>query len=99
MQGSIQNGAPQSTLQSPPTRHQRNRTGEAFEKLRQAIVTGELRPNQRLVESQLANTLGMSRTPVREALKLLDARGYLSTLPSQGLIVTDHTPSQIRSLY
>lgn len=77
----------------------RNHAEEAYNKLRLAIVSGELRPNQRLVESQISRWVGMSRTPVREALKRLEATGYLSTFPSGGLVVTDHAPSQIRSLY
>lgn len=82
-----------------PGKHRGNRADEAFDKLRQAIVTGELRPNQRVVESEIGKRLKMSRTPVREALKRLEVKGYLSTLPTGGLIVTDHLPSQIRSLY
>jgi len=72
---------------------------EAIKRLRQAIVTGNLRPNQRLVESEIAKKLGMSRTPIREALKQLEMQGYLSRLRSGGLIVTDHSPTQIRNLY
>ena len=72
---------------------------EAVERLRQEIVTGKLRPNHRLVESEVARILGMSRTPVREALKQLEMQGYLSKLPGGGLIVTDHSPSQIRNLF
>ncbi|MFC2045368.1 GntR family transcriptional regulator [Chloroflexota bacterium] len=71
----------------------------AVERLREDIVTGKLRPNQRLVETDIAHQLMMSRTPVREALKLLEMQGYLSRLPGGGLIVTDHSPSQIRNLY
>lgn len=84
---------------SPAAKAKASYAEEALEKLRQAIVTGKLRPNQRLVESELAKRLGMSRTPVREALKRLQMQGYLSKLPSGGLIVTDHSPSQIRNLY
>jgi len=72
---------------------------EAADILRQTIVTGNLRPNERLIESAIAKKLGMSRTPVREALKQLEMQGYLSRLPNGGLVVTDHTPNQIRSLY
>ena len=72
---------------------------EAADILRQTIVTGNLRPNERLVESSIAKRLGMSSTPVREALKQLEMQGYLSRLPNGGLVVTDHTPNQIRSLY
>ncbi len=68
-------------------------------KLREDIVSGRLRPNERLVESEVAQSMNISRTPVREALSLLEARGYLSRLPSGRLIVTDHSPSQIRNLY
>ena len=72
---------------------------ETLEKLRQAIVAGKLRPNQRLVESKVAKQLGLSRTPVREALKGLEMQGYLSKLPGGGMIVIDHSPSQLRNLY
>ncbi len=72
---------------------------EALERLRQAIVTGDLRPNQRLVEAEVARMLGISRTPVREALKHLEMQGYVSRSPGGGVVVTDHSPSQIRNLY
>jgi len=62
-------------------------------------VSGRLRPNERLIETDIALKMNISRTPVREALKLLETQGYLSRLPSGGLIVTDHSPSQIRNLY
>jgi DNA-binding GntR family transcriptional regulator len=68
-------------------------------RLREDIVSGRLRPNERLIESEVAQRMNISRTPVREALKLLETRGYLSRLPSGRLIVTDHSPSQIRNLY
>jgi DNA-binding GntR family transcriptional regulator len=68
-------------------------------KLRDDIVSGRLRPNERLVESDIAQRMKISRTPVREALKLLEMQGYLSRLPSGGLVVIDHSPSQIRNLY
>ena len=68
-------------------------------RLREDIVSGRLRPNERLVESDIARQMKISRTPVREALKLLEMRGYLNRLPNGGLIVTDHSPSQIRNLY
>ena len=68
-------------------------------RLREDIVSGRLRPNERIVESDIAQRMKISRTPVREALKLLETRGYLSRLPSGRLFVTDHSPSQIRNLY
>jgi DNA-binding GntR family transcriptional regulator len=56
-------------------------------------------PNAHLVESDIAQKMKISRTPVREALKLLETQGYVSRLPNGRLIVTDHSPSQIRNLY
>ncbi len=78
---------------------QRNCAEEVAAILREDIVTGRLRPNQRLVESTTARKMKMSRTPVREAFNQLKMQGYLSKLPGGGLIVTDHSPSQIRNLY
>ena len=71
----------------------------AFEVIREAIVSGELRSNQRLVESTIAEKLGMSRTPVREALLQLESSGYTSKLSRGEWIVTNHPPSKIRNLY
>ena len=68
-------------------------------RLREDIVSGRLRPNEHLVESNIAQKMKISRTPVREALQLLETQGYVSRLPNGRLIVTDHSPSQIRNLY
>ncbi|MBT9163781.1 MAG: HTH-type transcriptional repressor RspR [Chloroflexi bacterium] len=81
------------------SQQRRNCADEVFNRLRQAIISGELRPNQRVVESAIAQKLGISRTPAREGLKQLEMKGYLSRLPTGGLIVTDHSPGQIRNLY
>ena len=81
------------------SRQAKSHADYAFEMLREAIISGELRPNKRLVESSIAKKLGMSRTPVREALVRLEPSGYTSTLSKGGWIVTDHLPSQIRNLY
>ena len=69
-----------------------------FEALQQSITDGELRPNQRLVESEIARKLGTSRAPVHDALKRLEMTGYASANISGGLVVADHT-MQIQSLY
>jgi DNA-binding GntR family transcriptional regulator len=72
---------------------------EALVKLEDAICEGRLRPNQRLIESDLARELSMSRTPLREALRQLEFMGHVTSLPNGGLIVTDHSPKQIQDLY
>lgn len=81
-----------------PDEYRYSRSKELFERLRQCIDTGELRPNQRLVETQLAKMLGVSRTPIHVALKQLEAMGYVIS-SSGGLIVADHSLSQVQSLY
>ncbi|MFE3449103.1 GntR family transcriptional regulator [Nonomuraea sp. NPDC059194] len=62
-----------------------------FEALLELIVSGQLRPGQHLVENELAELLGVSRQPVREALQLLSGEGWVDLYPSQGAFV--HSPS------
>ena len=71
---------------------------KAFHILREAIVNGDIRPNQRIVEDEIAQKLGMSRTPVREALSRLEEHGYLYRISGQNLKVVDYTPLQIKNL-
>ena len=52
-----------------------------FNTLRQAILKGELKPGERLMEIQLANKLGVSRTPVREAIRKLELEGLVLMIP------------------
>lgn len=59
----------------------------AFQKLRQAILRGELVPGQRLMEIQLAEQLGVSRTPVREAIRMLEQDGLAIMIPRRGAVV------------
>ena len=55
-----------------------------FENLKNAIIKGDVLPGSRLIESRLAETLGISRTPVREAMHKLEREGYLCKLPQGG---------------
>lgn len=55
-----------------------------FKTLRQAILMGELSPGQRLMEIQLANQLGVSRTPIREAMRKLELEGLVVMVPRKG---------------
>ena len=52
-----------------------------FQTLREAIFKGELRPGERLMELQLAKRLGVSRTPIREAIRMLELEGLAVTVP------------------
>ena len=60
-----------------------------FENLREAILKGDLNPGDRLMEVQLANKLGVSRTPVREAIRKLELEGLVIMLPRKGAYVAD----------
>lgn len=55
-----------------------------FKTLREAIITGELKPGERLMEIKLANELGVSRTPVREAIRKLELEGLVNMTARKG---------------
>ncbi len=71
---------------------------EVYERLRDEIVKGLIRPNERLVELDLAERLGVSRTPVRESLKRLSAEGLIHG-GRHHLVVREHAPEEIREIY
>ena len=55
-----------------------------FETLREAIIAGQLRPGERLMEVQIAEELGVSRTPVREAIRKLELEEFVVMVPRKG---------------
>src|SRR3954468_11075117 len=59
----------------------------ALEAIREAIVAGRLRPGERIKEIPLAEELGFSRAPVRDALRLLERDGLVTLVPNRGAIV------------
>ncbi|GAA3685218.1 GntR family transcriptional regulator [Arthrobacter ginkgonis] len=69
-----------------------------YEKIKEAIVSGELAPGQGLVESSLAKWCGVSRTPVREALRRLEQDGLVSW-NERGLVVRERSPEEILDIY
>jgi DNA-binding GntR family transcriptional regulator len=71
----------------------------AYEELRSAIVRGRLVPGTLVVETDLAQMLGVSRTPVREALLRLELEGYLVRHPGGRLVVHWHTRKSLDDLY
>lgn len=62
-----------------------------FNTLRKAILKGELKPGERLMEIQLAQRLGVSRTPVREAIRKLELEGLVRMMPRRGAVVAEIT--------
>jgi DNA-binding GntR family transcriptional regulator len=73
-------------------------TDAAYSRLRQAIVRGELRPNERLVEADLAERFRISRTPIREALPRLGSEGLI-VRARRGWSVREYTRDEIRDIY
>ena len=66
-----------------------------FNTLRDAILTGKLVPGERLMENQLAEKLGVSRTPVREALRMLELENLVELVPRKGAQVLDMSEKDI----
>ena len=62
-----------------------------FNTLREAILRGDLQPGERLMELQLASKLGVSRTPIREAIRMLEQEGLAVTVPRKGAEVAKMT--------
>ncbi|HEV7922286.1 MAG TPA: GntR family transcriptional regulator, partial [Thermoanaerobaculia bacterium] len=77
-------------LQRPP-----NLAEQAAEAIVIGIAEGVLKPGQRLVETELARTLQMSRVPLREALKILEAQGIVSSAPHRGTFIADFDRTRI----
>ena len=69
-----------------------------FNTLRQAILKGELAPGERLMEIQLAEKLGVSRTPIREAIRKLELEGLVLMIPRKGAEVAEITEKSLRDV-
>ncbi len=77
----------------PPLRHR------IRQRLEQLITSGSLAPGTRLVETELAERLGVSRGPIREALQHLEADGFVDLRPRQGTFVHTPTLKEIQDFY
>lgn len=73
-------------------------TFEALTRLRDEIIQGRIRPNERLIAADLALRLNTSRTPIREALQLLEAE-ELVFAAKRGYVVREHTKEEIVEIY
>ena len=69
------------------------------QKLREAIMSGTLKPGQRLVERELCEMMGVSRPSIREALRHLEADGLVNTVPHRGPVVSTISLEEARQLY
>jgi DNA-binding GntR family transcriptional regulator len=71
----------------------------AVEWLRRLIIAGELRPGQRINQEHLAERIGLSVAPVREALRVLEQEGQVTYLPRRGYFVTELKAADLREIY
>ena len=69
-----------------------------FNTLRKVILRGELKPGERLMEIQLANKLGVSRTPIREAIRKLELEGLVLMIPRKGAEVAQITEKNMQDV-
>lgn len=69
-----------------------------FNTLRKAILSGDLKPGERLMEKQLAEKMGVSRTPIREAIRKLELEGFVVMVPRKGAQVADITEKDIQDV-
>lgn len=67
--------------------------------IREAVISGALKPRERLMEIQLAEELGVSRTPIREALRKLELEGFIVMVPRKGAYVADFSFKDIADVY
>ncbi len=70
-----------------------------LEAIREAIINGSLKPRERLMEIQMAEELGVSRTPIREALRKLELEGFIVMVPRKGAYVADISTKDIADVF
>ncbi|NLL93584.1 MAG: GntR family transcriptional regulator [Clostridiales bacterium] len=69
-----------------------------FNTLREAILTGDLEPGERLMEIKLADKLGVSRTPIREAIRKLELEGLVNMTPRKGAVVAEISKEDLQNV-
>lgn len=67
-----------------------------FNTLREAILTGDIEPGERLMEIRLAEKLGVSRTPIREAIRMLQLEGLVNMTPRKGTVVAEISKEDLK---
>lgn len=81
------------------TEHPPLRRDQAFERLRDAIITGHFTPGERLIERDLCEKMGVSRTSIREVLRRLEAERLIEVEPRRGPVVARVTRKQVAEIY
>lgn len=92
-------GASESTGRADERIVRRSLTDEVVERLRDLIIAGELTPGERLPERALSERFGISRTPLREAMKVVASEGLLKLLPNRGALVPPLTVRELEEAF
>ena len=79
--------------------HQPSLVRMAADAIREMVLSGELRPGDRLVEERLTDELGISRPPLREALRVLEQEGLLLSTPRRGVMVTPLSAQDVYEIF
>lgn len=79
-------------------RHQTLRE-RILETIRDAIMSGALKPGEKVAEPELAERFGISRTPIREAFRQLESEGYLTVIPRKGAVVVSFSQKDVEEFY
>jgi DNA-binding GntR family transcriptional regulator len=87
-----------SSSNAPTIDNKRSQSEDAYQRIKAAIVSGEMGPGLQWLEPDLARTLGMSRTPIHEALLRLEHEGYVHVAPRRGMTVAALSPRDIREI-
>ncbi len=76
-----------------------NLRDEVVEQVRLAIIEGRLKPNDHIIEKDLTDQFGVSRTPIREALILLEREGLILYYPNRGSFVREFTEADVEAIF
>ncbi|MEI6126126.1 MAG: GntR family transcriptional regulator [Pseudomonadota bacterium] len=89
--------------ETAPLKHNENDTTglrrRVFAVIEEAVLNGSYKQGESLIESKLASELGVSRTPIREALTQLEHEGLVQLIPNKGALVTGISPKDIQDIY
>lgn len=74
-------------------------SAQAYQKVKSMIMDKVLLPGQKIVQDKLAENLGISRTPLRSALQMLEGEGLIESVPRRGVIVKEFTDKEVLEIY
>jgi len=78
---------------------QKTKRDIAYEEIKKLILSGKLSDDMSISENVLANILGMSRTPVRDAIRHLEIDGFVRVIPNQGVVIRQVSISEVKEIY